>query len=331
MNKEAMDARDGGWVAYRPEIKILDCTVRDGGLINNHNFDDDFVRAIYQTCVKAGIDYMEFGYKGSKSIYSPTNFGKWKYCEEEDLRRIVGDNPTQLKIVVMADAERTDYKTSILPKKDSVIDCVRVATYIHQIPTAIEMVLDAHEKGYETFLQLMAVSTLQENDVRDALKLVARTPVGGISLVDSFGSLYTEQVRNLARIYLDAMGDTGKQVGFHGHNNQQMAFANTVEAVVAGVNRLDATIMGLGRGAGNCPLELLLGFLHNPKFDMRPVLECCQKVLLPLARKMEWGYSIPYAITGQLNRHPSAAIEWRGGKTPDDYVGFYDRVMEEES
>jgi 4-hydroxy 2-oxovalerate aldolase len=326
-----MNARDAGWVAYRPEIKILDCTIRDGGLINNHNFDDDFVRAVYTTCVKAGVDYMEFGYKASKSIYPPAKFGKWKYCEEEDLRRIVGDNPTDLKITVMADAERTDYKTCILPKKDSVIDCVRVATYIHQIPTAIDMLLDAHAKGYETFLQLMAASTLQEGALLDALKLVARTPVDAVSLVDSFGSLYSEQVRYLTRLYLEAMGDTGKHIGFHGHNNQQLAFANTIEALITGANRLDTTIAGIGRGAGNCPTELLLGFLHNPKFDLRPVLECCQTWMVPLARKMDWGYSIPYAVTGQLNRHPSAAIDWRAGKTPDDYVAFYDRVLEEES
>ncbi|MEI6971188.1 MAG: nucleoid-structuring protein H-NS, partial [bacterium] len=122
----------------------------------------------------------------------------------------------------------------------------------------------------------------------------------------------------------------GKDVGFHAHNNRQLAFANTIEALIAGANRLDATIFGLGRGAGNCPLELLLGFLHNPKFHLRPILECCQNVMLPLSKKMDWGYSIPYAITGQMNLHPRAAMDLRAGKTPDDYVAFYDRMVEEE-
>ena len=124
----------GSWVTYRPDIKILDCTVRDGGLINEHRFDDAFVRAVYHTCVAAGVDYMEMGYKASKAIYPPGDFGPWKYCDEEDVRRIVGDNPTSLKLCVMADAERTDFEKDILPKKDSVLDVVRVATYIHQIP-----------------------------------------------------------------------------------------------------------------------------------------------------------------------------------------------------
>ena len=131
--QEAMER----WVAYRPDLKILDCTVRDGGLTNEHAFDDEIVRAVYRTCVDAGVDYMELGYKASKKIFAPSDFGPWKYCDEDDLRRIVGDNPTPLKLTVMADAERTDYHEDILPRENSVIDCIRVATYIHQIPVAL--------------------------------------------------------------------------------------------------------------------------------------------------------------------------------------------------
>lgn len=319
-----------GWVAYRPSIKILDCTIRDGGLINEHLFDDKLVKAVFDTCVAAGIDYIEMGYKGSKKIFSPSKYGKWKFCDEDDLRAVVGEKHGAIKISAMADAERTDYHEDILPKDKSVIDCVRVACYINQIPTAVDMLKDADDKGYETMLQLMAVSAVPESELQAALAVVAASPARGIYLVDSFGALYSEQVRDLMALYLKAMEGTGKDVGFHAHNNRQLAFANTIEALIAGANRLDATIFGLGRGAGNCPLELLLSFLHNPKFHLRPVLECCQNVLLPLSKKMDWGYSIPYAITGQLNRHPRAAMELRAGKTPDDYVAFYDRMTEEE-
>jgi 4-hydroxy 2-oxovalerate aldolase len=319
-----------GWVAYRPDVKILDCTVRDGGLINDHMFDDGLVKRVYETCVAAGVDYMEFGYKASKKIFSPDEFGRWKFCDEDDLRRIVGDNPSDLKIAVMADAGRTDYHEDILPRDQSVIDCIRVACYIHQVPTAVEMLKDAHDKGYETMMQLMAISTVNPQDMLSALEITARTPAAAVYLVDSFGSLYSEQIRDLVRIYMKAMEGTGKEVGIHAHNNQQLAFSNTVEAVIAGANRLDATIAGIGRGAGNCPMELLIGFLHNPKFKLRPVLEASGQVMVPLREKIEWGYSVPYAITGMLNQHPRAAIKMRAGKTPDDYVGFYDSVLEED-
>jgi 4-hydroxy 2-oxovalerate aldolase len=320
----------GSFVTYRPEIKIIDCTIRDGGLINNHRFDDAFVRTVYETLVAAGVDYMELGYKSSKRIFSPSEYGPWKFCDEEDVRRIVGDKP-MIKLAVMADAERTEYKTDILPKEQSVIDCIRVATYIHQIPTAIDMINDAHEKGYETTLNLMAVSVVQDRELEDALAALAATPVGTIYLVDSFGSMYSEQVRDLALSFMRAFEGTGKQLGIHAHNNQQLAYANTLEALIVGANSLDVTVNGMGRGAGNCPLELLLGFLRNPKFKLRPVLECVEKVFVPMRQKLDWGYSIPYMLTGMLNQHPRAAIKVRESATPDSYVAFYDTVMQADS
>ena len=116
------------WVTYRPEIKVLDCTVRDGGLMNDHMFDTGVIKAIYDACVEGGIDYMECGYKASKKIFAPDKFGAWKFCDEDDMRKIVGDNPTPLKLSALADAERTDYQTDILPRDKSVLDCIRVAT-----------------------------------------------------------------------------------------------------------------------------------------------------------------------------------------------------------
>jgi len=319
----------GSWVTYRPDIKVLDCTVRDGGLINNHQFEDGFVKAVYDCCVAAGIDYMEIGYKGDKKIYAPTEHGKWKFCDEDDIRRIVDDNPTDLKLSAMADAERSDYKNDILPREKSVLDMIRVATYIHQIPTALDMIKDAHDKGYETTLNLMAVSAVHDQDLNEALEVIAQSEVDVVYVVDSFGALYSEEIRDLVKSFRAVLESAGKEVGIHAHNNLQLAFANTIEALIVGASRLDATINGMGRGAGNCQLELLLSFLKNPKFHLRPVLKCIQETFLPLQDKMEWGYRIPYLITGMLNLHPRAAIKMRAGDTPDDYVGFYDQMTEE--
>ncbi|MGC8841465.1 MAG: nucleoid-structuring protein H-NS, partial [Candidatus Sumerlaeaceae bacterium] len=124
-----------------------------------------------------------------------------------------------------------------------------------------------------------------------------------------------------------ALDGTGKEVGIHAHNNQQLAFANTIEAIIAGANRLDATMAGLGRGAGNCPMELLLGFLRNPKFKIRPIWELLEKYFVPLAKELDWGPSPPYMITGQFNQHPRAAIAWRAGEQRDRIVEFYDKCI----
>ncbi|HEY3298158.1 MAG TPA: aldolase catalytic domain-containing protein [Armatimonadota bacterium] len=322
----------GTWLTYRPEIKIMDCTVRDGGLINDHGFEDGFVKSVYTACVEAGIDAMEFGYKADKKIFSPSAHGDWKFCDEDTLRRIVDDNPTDLKIAVMADAERTDYHQDLLPKSESVIDIVRVATYIHQIPTALDMIKDAYDKGYRVTANLMAVSAIQERELAEALAILAESPICGLFIVDSFGAYYSEQVRDVTLMFMKAVEGKQIEVGIHAHNNQMLAYANTLEALIVGANRLDATINGMGRGAGNCPLELLLGFLKNPKFQLRPVLECISKVFVPLEEKgeMEWGYKIPYMITGQMNQHPRTAIRWRAGTSPNDYVAFYDQMTAEE-
>lgn len=318
------------WITYRPELRVLDCTVRDGGLVNDHMFDDGLVKAVYETCVAAGIDYMEVGYKASKRIFSRSKCGPWKFCEEDDLRRIVGDNKTSLKLAVMADAEKTDYHEDILPKQQSVLDVIRVATYVNQIPTAVDMIKDAADKGYEVTCNLMAVSTVQEAELDQALEVLVQTPASTVVVVDSFGSLYAEQIEILVKKYLQALQGTGKHVGIHAHNNQQLAFANTIEAIIHGANRVDATMAGLGRGAGNCPMELLFGFLRNPKFDLRPILKLLQDHFVALREKVEWGPLIPYNITGQLNQHPRAAIRLLESPDRDKYVEFYDSCVEEE-
>ena len=101
----------GELVSFRPDIKVVDCTLRDGGLVNNFEFSEDFVRDLYKANVAAGVDYMEFGYKASKEVFKVEDYGKWKFCDEKDIRAIVGDNDTDLKISVMADA---DYITQVL-------------------------------------------------------------------------------------------------------------------------------------------------------------------------------------------------------------------------
>lgn len=314
------------WITYRPELKVLDCTLRDGGLVNDHRFDEAFVRSIYQTCVEAGIDYMEVGYKASKKLFARDKFGDWKFCDEDDLRRIVGENQTSLKLAAMADAEKSDYHTDILPKDKSVLDVIRVAFYATQVSEAVDMIQDAHQKGYEVTANLMAVSRNTEQEVDQVLELVAATPASTIVVVDSFGSMYAEQIEILVKKYLQVARATGKEVGIHAHNNQQLAFANSIEAIIHGANRVDATMGGLGRGAGNCPMELLIGFLRNPKFHIRPIYAFLQDHIEPLRRGIEWGPYVQYMITGMLNQHPRSAIAARAGEQRDRYVEFYDRL-----
>ena len=315
--------KKGELVSFRPDIKVVDCTLRDGGLVNNFFFTDEFVKDLYKTNIKSGIDYMEFGYKASKEQFDTSKFGKWKFCNDDDIRAIVGDNDTDLKISVMADVGRTDFRNDITDKANSPIDMVRVATYINTIPSALEIVEYCNKKGYETSINIMAVSKSNDMDLDDALNLIGMSCVDEIYIVDSYGSLYPEQMRRLAEKYLNIGEKYNKKIGIHAHNNQQLAFANTIETLTMGVSYLDSTICSLGRGAGNCPTELLLGFLKNPKYHITPLLRFIEEHIVPLKEEgLIWGYDIPYLLTGRLNLHPRDAIQFTHDKRTD-YAEFF--------
>ncbi|MCD7843448.1 MAG: aldolase catalytic domain-containing protein [Clostridiales bacterium] len=321
-------AQKGNLMTVRRDVRVVDATLRDGGLVNDFKFTDEFVNALYRTNVAAGVDYMEFGYKASKELFDVNKFGKWKFCDEESIRGIVGENNSDMKIAVMADVGRCDYKTDIIPKFESVIDLVRVATYIHQMPSAIEMIEDAKAKGYEVTCNIMAISKVRETDLAQALEMLGHSHVDGVYLVDSYGSLYPEQIRSLSEQYVAFGEKYGKFIGIHAHNNQQLAFANTIEALANGVSYLDATMNGMGRGCGNCSMELLLSFLKNPQYNVYPVFRFLQNEMLALRESgLTWGYDIPYLLTGKLNQHPAAAIAAMKEKRTD-YAQLYTELLD---
>jgi 4-hydroxy 2-oxovalerate aldolase len=172
----------------------------------------------------------------------------------------------------------------------------------------------------------MAVTNVEDVEIDTVLAAIKPTPAEVMVIVDSFGHLYREQIDRLYTKYTAALKGTGKEIGMHAHNNMQLAFANTIEAIILGANRVDATMGGMGRGAGNCHMELLLGFLRNPKFRLRPIISLLQHHIEPLKATVEWGPLVPYNITGQMNLHPRAAMQFRDGPDKDDFEKFYDQV-----
>lgn len=313
---------------FRDKIKVLDCTIRDGGLINDHDFDDRFVRAVYKSLSEAGVDYMEIGYKNSRQLFDPKKFGKWKFCDDDDIKRVIDGIKSRTKLSIMVDVDRVDVE-DVKPKKDSPVDMIRVAAYVKDIDKAIALVNEFAAKGYETTVNIMAISKALDNELSEALhQLEEESKADVIYIVDSFGSLYQESVEFLIKKAKSIIKT--KEVGIHTHNNQQLGFSNTIEAIIHGANFVDATVYGLGRAAGNCPLELMLGFLKNPKFDIRPVLDLISKEFIPLREKIEWGYIIPYAITGILDEHPRAAMKLRSSDKKENYREFYESLVAED-
>jgi 4-hydroxy 2-oxovalerate aldolase len=310
---------------FREKIKVFDCTIRDGGLINNHDFDVRFVREVYKALSEAGVDYMEIGYKNTKRLFSPKEFGKWKFCDDDDVKRVIDGIESKIKLSIMVDVDRVDIE-DVKPRKESPLSMVRVASYIKDIDKAIFLVNHFAEKGYETTVNIMAISRALDNELTEALhQLEEECRANVVYIVDSFGALYQETTEFLVKKFKGILKT--KEIGIHAHNNQQLAFCNTIEAVIHNANYVDGTVYGLGRAAGNCPLELLIGFLKNPKFDIRPILDLISNEFIPLREKIEWGYIIPYAITGILDEHPKAAMALRNSEKKESYREFYESLM----
>ena len=318
----------GNLLSVREDVRVLDATLRDGGLCNDFFFDDKFVNDLYHANIGAGVDYMEFGYKADRDIFNPEKFGKWKFCDDEDIRAVVGENKTPMKIAVMADVGRCNYKRDILPKAESPIDMVRVATYINTIPAALDILEHCAKMGYETAINIMAISKERTEDIREALDIFGKSPVNIFYIVDSYGAFYPEQIRRFSQMYLEYADKYGKQVGVHAHDNQSLAFANTIDALQEGVSFLDVTALGLGRGAGNCRSELLVGFLKNPKYRTEPLYNHIEKYYQKFKDDgILWGFDVPYIITGQRNSHPRSAIAFQKAHRTD-YTNFFYELMD---
>ena len=287
-------------------VKVLDCTIRDGGLMNRWQFDDDFVRRLLKATRQAGVSYVEIGYKASTQFFDPLEYGKWRFCREEVLADFwQADGGATL--TVMLDIGRFEAK-DMVPAHQSVVGAVRVACYVHQIDQAVEATQILHRQGYETFVNIMAVSEASAKDLDDALELVGRqSPARAVSVVDSYGNLTPAQTKHLVARYQQATG--GKEIGFHGHNNLQLALANSLAAVEAGATFLDASLGGMGRGAGNTPLELLLPQLGVPLADLIPLFTVHETDIPQLQRDLRWGYQVPYIVSGLANQHPREAMD----------------------
>ena len=310
---------------FRDKIKVLDCTIRDGGLINNHDFDERFVKEVYKAISASGVDYIEMGYKNSKKLFSPKEYGAWKFCDDDVIKKIIDGIESKTKISVMVDIGRVDID-DVKPASESPVDMIRVAAYVKDIDKAISMVNHFADKGYETTVNIMAISKALDNELNEALQqLEEECKANVIYIVDSFGALYQETIEFLIKKARGILKT--KEVGIHCHNNQQLAFGNTIEAIIHDANYIDGTVYGIGRAAGNCPIELLLGFLKNPKFDIRPILDLISKEFIPLRKKIEWGYIIPYAITGMLDEHPRAAMALRKSHKKEDYKEFFEEMV----
>lgn len=307
--------------------KILDCTIRDGGLVNNWEFSTDFVANLYTSLNAAGVEYMEIGYKNSpKLLQGADKSGPWRFLDDDFIKKVIKEK-LNTKLSALVDIGRVD-ENDILPRSESMLDLIRVACYSRDVDKAIHLVNVFHERGYETAINIMALSNVMESELEENFKLINDSPVDLVYIVDSFGSLDNRNYDYFVDKFKKLLPN--KRLGIHAHNNLQLAFSNTLLAANKGVEFLDSSVYGMGRAAGNCNTELLVSHLKNPKYHVRPVIEFIEKHMLKMRDKWEWGYLIPYMVTGSLDEHPRTAMAHLSSKDKDKYVEFYDRMTSPE-
>lgn len=310
------------------QCKIVDCTIRDGGLVNNWDFSVEFVQKLYAGLNEAGVDYMEIGYKNSpKLLKGADEAGPWRFLNDDFLRKVIPQKGTT-KLSALVDIGRVD-ESDILPRNESLLDLIRVACYIKDVDKALQLVQLFHDRGYETTINIMALSNVMENELLEAFEMIKQSVVDVVYIVDSYGSLDYKDMEYLVNKFKTHLPD--KRLGVHTHNNMQLAFSNTLVAADLGVELLDASVYGMGRAAGNCPTELLVTHLKNTNYNLRPVLSVLEELLIPLREKEEWGYLIPYMITGTLDEHPRSAMALRASDDKDKAVDFYDKLTTPET
>lgn len=307
--------------------KIVDCTIRDGGLVNNWDFSIEFVQNLYAGLNEAGVDYMEVGYKNSpKLLKGAENAGPWRFLDDDFLRKVIPQKGNT-KLSALVDIGRVD-ENDILNRTESMLDLIRVACYVKDVDKALQLVELFHERGYETTLNIMALSNVMENELIEAFEMIKDSVVDVVYIVDSYGSLDHKDVEFLVDKFKTHLPN--KRLGIHAHNNLQLAFSNTLVASELGVELLDASVYGMGRAAGNCATELLVSQLKNTNYKLRPVLDVVERLMVPLREKEEWGYIIPYMITGSLDEHPRSAMALRASEDKDKSVDFYDKLTTSE-
>jgi 4-hydroxy 2-oxovalerate aldolase len=287
-------------------VTLLDCTLRDGGFYTKWDYPFDMVCAYLRAVDDAGVDYAEIGYR---SLEAEEFAGTYHFASDDLIATLPPTRRT--KLAVMIDAKEFANRESAVDAlfgnaAESRVRLVRVATSLRHCASAVAVVGRIRARGYMVSLNLMAVGSIARQDLPAALRQLAACDADVVYVADSFGSMLPCDVRAVGCLL-----GASCSWGIHLHNNLELAFANALEAVETGATWVDASILGMGRGAGNLRMELLLQYLetrvHRGGVDAGPIHAFISRELEGLHRKFGWGPARPYVVSGMLPVHPMFA------------------------
>lgn len=287
------------------KIELLDCTLRDGAYITGAHFGAPAMKGIIKKMQDAGADIIECGWLKDKAYEKDTTF----YHVPSDMEPYLLERSDRTIYAAMIDWDR--YDVSQLPDYDGrSIDAIRVVFPHGKHREGISVGEKIKAKGYKVFYQAANTMAYSDEDILDLAKCInAASPVS-LSVVDTFGAMYAEDVDRLVGL-LDRHLDKNIRLGFHSHNNRQLSFALTMHFVeiLRDSGRgiiVDASLCGMGRGAGNATTELVASYLNEKQhgnYDLDAVLDAIDIYMQAFQEKYEWGYSTPYFIAGMYQCH----------------------------
>lgn len=285
----------------------MDCTLRDGGYINNWNFGSSVIHGMIEKFDEASIDFVELGFltgqqhTGEQSLFS--NY--------DEIKAVLPKHKKESKYVVMVNCGEFDI-TKFVPCNDESIFGIRIAFHKHQIEEALKLGRQVQKLGYKLFFQPMCTDFYTDIEIMNLILATNKINPYALYIVDSFGTMSGEVVEHLSFL-IDEHLDKDIMLGFHAHNNLQLAYSNAIKLINLELERdiiIDATVSGIGRGAGNLNMELIIQELNmreRLKYDLITIVGIYDNYISKLQIEYRWGYSVPFFLTANLKCHPNYA------------------------
>jgi 4-hydroxy 2-oxovalerate aldolase len=289
------------------KIKLLDCTLRDGGYVNDWYFGNDVIQYIFERLTESQVDIIEIGFIDDKRPFDK-NYSI--YPDTASINQVFsGLDKKNSFVVAMIDFGTCDIK-QIQPAKDSFLDGIRVIFKKEKMIPAFQYIHQLIQLGYKVFAQAVSITSYNNEELLDFISHANRIKPNFVSIVDTYGLLHPSELFRLAKV-MDQNLLPEISLGFHGHNNFQMAYANSISFLDLKFNRgilVDGTLYGLGKSAGNAPIELLGMYLnenYNKNYKIDQFLDAIQTNILDIFKNYPWGYSFFYYLAASNKCHPN--------------------------
>ncbi len=289
------------------EIKLLDCTLRDGGYINDWEFGHDNLVSVFERVVDANVDIIEIGFLDDRRAF---DINRSIMPDTASVEKIYGGlERKQAMVVGMIDYGTCDIK-NIQPCEESFLDGIRVIFKKHLRNEAMAFCKQLKDLGYKVFSQLVSITSYDDEELLDLIRLANEVKPYAVSMVDTYGLLHQDSLLH----YFDILNrnlDRSIGLGYHSHNNFQLAYANCIAMLAHPVERtivVDATIYGMGKSAGNAPIELVgmhLNEHYGKNYKISQILEAIDANIMNIYRESPWGYTMFFYVAASNDCHPN--------------------------